>query len=154
MLSAAGKSSVTATMSYEINGTLVSISVPDAGNQLPGGSTLSCTKSNGYVLDALSSYGEFAFTFYTDSLQVGTYTYLSSYGPMYITDFNNTDEFVYGPTDSVSFNVTKYQNGYISGNFSGQLTPMISAGYPNNTYGVPGSVSIKNGTFSNVPIFY
>ena len=121
----------TATLSYKINGNAVNISVNDAESQNPNYYTLGCTKSAGYSLDALSSSGEFTFTFYTDSLTIGNYKYTG-----------------------MSFNVTSYKNGLISGNFSGQLTPMISAGNPNNTYGVPGSVLITNGSFLNVPVFY
>ena len=46
------------------------------------------------------------------------------------------------------------RRGHLSGNFSGALTPMISAGNPYNTYGTPGSVLITNGSFKNVPVFY
>ena len=126
-----GQGGATATLSYKINGNAVNISVNDAESQNPNYYTLGCTKSAGYSLDALSSSGEFTFTFYTDSLTIGNYKYTG-----------------------MSFNVTSYKNGLISGNFSGQLTPMISAGNPNNTYGVPGSVLITNGSFLNVPVFY
>jgi hypothetical protein len=155
MLGISGKKNkVTATLSYEINGTLVSVSVDDADHQGPGVHRLECIKSGGYVLSAISSSGEFVFTFYTDSLKVGSYNYTSIYGPMYVTDFQGRPQYVYGPTDNMSFNVTTYNDGHISGNFSGQLTPMIMARYPDNIYGDPGSVSIKNGSFNNVPIVY
>jgi hypothetical protein len=68
--------------------------------------------------------------------------------------FNGTNEYVHVPSDSMSFNITSYKDGRISGNFSGQLTPMVVAGYPNNTYGAPGSVLVTNGSFQNVPVFY
>jgi hypothetical protein len=54
----------------------------------------------------------------------------------------------------MSFNITSYSKGHISGNFSGILTPMIMAGNPNNTYGPSGSVSITKGSFKDVPVFY
>jgi len=150
MLDNVGKQNkITATMSYESNGNLVTISVEDADNQGPGTHTLECVKSNGYVLSAISSSGEFVFTFFTDSLMVGNYTYPSTWGPMYVTDFQGSPQYVYNPTDIMSFDVTTYKDGHISGNFSGQLTPK-----PNNIYGVPSSVSIKNGSFNNVPIVY
>ncbi len=151
-ITVAGKTP-TATMGYEINGNPVTISVIDAGNLPLGRSTLYCEKSNGYILTGLGSYGEFIFTFYTDSLKVGNYKYTNSYGPMYITTFEGKPQYVYGPTDNMNFNVTSYNDGQISGNFSGQLTPAISQGNP-NIYGTTGSVIIKNGTFNNVPVFY
>jgi hypothetical protein len=150
-----GQGDVTATLSYKINGNAVNISVSDAGSQDPSSYTLGCTKSaGGYSLDGLSSSGEFTFTFYTDSLTIGNYKYTGNYGDMYFLSYNGQDEYAHVPSDSLSFNVTSYKNGLISGNFSGQLTPLISAGNPNNTYGIPGSTVITNGSFQNVPVFY
>jgi hypothetical protein len=149
-----GGGDVTATLSYKINGNAVNISVTDAGSQDPNSYTLGCTKFGGYVLDGVSSSGEFTFNFNMDSLTIGNYIYTGNYGDMFFIDYNNQDEYAHAPTDSMSFNVTSYRNGLISGNFSGQLTPLISAGIPNNTYGIPGSISITNGSFQNVPVFY
>ncbi len=154
MLNASQKQTITATLSYEINGSLVTVSVKDADHQYAGNRTLSCEKSNGYVLGAVSSSGDFVFTFYTDSLRPGDYKYTGNYGPMYVTTFEGRPQYVYSPTDNMSFTVTKFTDGHISGMFSGQLTPAISQGYPNNVYGIPGLVLIKNGSFTNVPIFY
>ena len=149
MLGISGKQNkITATLSYEINGNLVSVSVDDADHQDPSSYTLECVKSNGYVLDAITNFGEFTFTFFTDSLKVGSYNYPSNSGGIYVTDFQGP-EFVYYPTDNMNFNVTTYKDGHISGNFSGMLTPKV-----NNIYGAPSSVSIKNGSFNNVPIVY
>ena len=151
-----GQGNVTATLSYKINGNVVNISVNDADNQstIPY-YTLGCSKNPGYYnLDAISSSGETTFTFYTDSLAVGNYKYSGTYGDMFFIDYYNTAEYVHGPSDSMSFNITSYNNGHISGNFSGVLTPLIAAGNPNNTYGTPGSVLITNGSFENVPVFY
>ena len=146
----------TATLSYEINSNPVNITVDDADNQ--GSNTnyiLGCSKNPGYYnLDAVSSTGEFTFSFYTDSLNVGNYIYNGAYGPMFFTGYNGTNEYAYAPSDSMSFNITSYNNGHISGNFSGVLTPMIAAGNPYNTYGTASSVSITNGSFKNVPVFY
>ena len=94
------------------------------------------------------------FTFPTDSLTVGNYIYTPIYGDTYVASYNGTDEFVHAPADSISFNITSYTKGHISGNFSGRLTPMVSAGYPVNTYGTPGSVLITKGNFKDVPVFY
>ena len=148
-----GGISATATLSYKINGNTVSISVNDAGSQDPNSYTLGCTKSGDYYLDALSNFGEFTFTFYTDSLAVGNYIYTSYYGDMFITSYNNTDEYIHAAADSMSFNITSYNKGLISGNFSGILTPLVTAGIT-NIYGAPSSVAITNGTFKNVPVFY
>ena len=149
-----GQGDVTATLSYKINGNAVNITVSDAGSQDPNSYTLGCTKFGGYILDGVSSSGEFTFNFGTDSLTIGNYIYTGIYGDMFFIDYNNQNEYAHAPTDSMSFNVTSYKNGLISGNFSGQLTPMISAGIPYNTYGAPGSTLITNGSFKNVPVFY
>jgi hypothetical protein len=73
---------------------------------------------------------------------------------MFFISFNGTDEYVHAATDSMSFNITSYSHGHISGNFSGQLTPLVTASSINNTHGAPGSVLITNGTFHNVSVFY
>ncbi|TKK68892.1 hypothetical protein FC093_09345 [Ilyomonas limi] len=151
----AGAQRSAATLSYEINGNAVNISVNDADNRNGSFYTLGCSKYAGYYsLDAVSSSGEFTFTFYTDSLATGNYKYTGAYGDMFITDYNGTNEYVHAVSNSMSFNITSYANGRISGNFSGVLTPMIAAGNPNNIYGTPGSVLITNGSFENVPLFY
>jgi hypothetical protein len=149
-----GQGDVTATLSYKINGNAVNLNVPDAESQNPNSYTLGCTKFGGYILDAVASSGEFTFNFSTDSLTIGNYIYTGNYGDMFFIDYNNQDEYAHFATDSMSFNVTSYKNGLISGNFSGQLTPLVSAGIPNNTYGAPGSILITNGSFQNVPVFY
>jgi hypothetical protein len=149
MLSTSGKHKITATLSYEINGNLVTVSVDDADHQGPGIHMLECVKSNGYILSAVSFTGELVFTFFTDSLKVGSYSYPGNLGPTYVTDFQGKPCYFYYATDNMNFNVTNRQDRYISGNFSGRLTPM-----PNNVPGVPSSVSITNGSFNNVPIVY
>jgi hypothetical protein len=151
-----GRGKVTATLSYKINGNAVNISVNDADNQsvIPY-YTLGCSKYAGYYnLDAISNSGETTFSFYTDSLAVGNYKYLGTYGDLFFIDYYNTAEYVHAPSDSMSINITSYNNGHLSGNFSGVLTPLITAGNPDNTYGAPGSVLITNGSFENVPVFY
>ena len=149
-----GENEKTATLSYEINGQLVTISVKNADQQVPGFRTLYCEKSVGYILSGTSNDGDFVFTFFTDSLEAGNYQYTSNYGPRYVTTFEGRPQYVYGATDNMNFNITSYKDGHISGNFSGQLTPVIMAGNPDNVYGATGSVLIKNGSFNNVPIFY
>jgi hypothetical protein len=151
MLNSGNGGKVTATMSYEINGTPVTVSVKDADHQglYP---TLDCEKSNVYVLGC--SNNDFVFTFYTDSLKVGNYKYISNYGPMYVVTFPGTPNYVAGPTDYMDFTITSYKDGHISGNFSGQLSPLVSQGYYGNVYGTFGSVNIKNGSFTNVPVVY
>ncbi len=144
----------TATLSYQNNGSLVKILVTDADNQNPVYYKLGCSKSGYYQLQALSDYGEFTFPFYTDSLSIGNYKYTGSFGDMFITNDNNRNVFVHDINDYMSFNITNYTNGHISGNFSGKLTLMISAGNPNNIWSTPGSVSITDGSFENVPVFY
>ena len=149
-----GQGRVTATLSYEVNGDAVNISVNDADNQDRNYYTLGCSKSGNYVLEALSSSGELAFVFYTDSLTTGNYIYTGVYGDFFMLSYNGTNEYVHVPSDSMSFNITSYKDGHISGNFSGQLTPLITASNINNIYGTSGSVLITNGSFQNVPVFY
>jgi hypothetical protein len=149
-----GQGGATATLSYKVNGNAVNISVTNAGSQDPTYYTLGCTKSGDYSLEAQSTSGELTFTFYTDSLTIGNYIYTGTYGDMYFMRFNGQDEYAQAASDSLSFNITAYKNGLISGNFSGQLTPLISAGNPYNTYGASGSTLITNGSFKNIPVFY
>jgi hypothetical protein len=144
----------TATLSYEINGNIVTLSVDDAYNQNPNSYTLGCSKSGYYSLSALTSFGEFAFAFYTDSLTVGNYKYTGAFGDMFFTRYNGVNEYVHASSDSMSFNVTSYSNGRISGNFSGALTPLLRPSTISNIFGDPGSVLITNGSFENVPVFY
>jgi hypothetical protein len=153
MLNEQGRGRVTATLSYEVNGNPVSISVPDARNQ--AGYTLAVSKYLGtYMLEGESSSGQIIFGFYKDSLATGIYTYSGSYGDMYFINYNGTDEYVHAYSDSLSFNILSHKDGVISGNFSGRLTPLISAGSVSNIYGAPGSVLITKGSFQNVPVFY
>ena len=156
-----GGSPSVATMTYTVNGSTVTNSVNHPDSQSPTAYQLGCSKtiypgtnSTVYTLDCLSATGEFAFTFFTDSLNVGNYSYTGIYGDMFFLSYNGTDEFVHDPADSMSFNVTSYIKGHISGNFSGRLTPMVMAGYPTNTYGTPGSILITKGSFKDVPVFY
>ena len=154
MLAKNSSGNITATMSYKLNGNAVNISVDDADNQSINYYTLGCSKFAGYYsIEGLSDYGETVFVFYTDSLTVGNYNYIGTYGDMFFISYNGTNEYVHAPSDSMSFNITSYSNGHISGNFSGALTPMIAAGNPDNIYGTPGSVLITNGSFKNVPVF-
>jgi hypothetical protein len=156
-----GGSPSVATMTYMVNGSTVTNSVNHPDSQSPTAYQLGCSKtiypgtnSTVYTLDCLSATGEFAFTFFTDSLHVGNYSYTGIYGDMFFLRYNGTDEYVHDAADSMSFNVTSYIKGHISGNFSGRLTPMVMAGYPTNTYGTPGSILITNGSFKDVPVFY
>jgi hypothetical protein len=147
----------TATLSYEVKGVPVQISVPDAANQPPGYRTLSCIKDAGsgyYALSGVSSIGEIAFLFYTDTLILGDYTYNGSYGEQFFTSYNNENQYTVVATDYLTFSITSYENSRISGNFSGQLTPMISDGNGGFEYGPYSSTKITKGVFKNVPVFY
>jgi hypothetical protein len=155
MLNKNSSGGITATMSYELNGNPVNISVDDAHNLGYNSYILGCSKFSGYyAFQGLSDYGETSFAFYTDSLTIGNYEYISTYGDMFFISYNGTNEYVHAPLDSMSFNITSYNNGHISGNFSGVLTPLITASTINNIFGDPGSVLITNGSFENVPVFY
>jgi hypothetical protein len=126
--------------------------VRDAGNRVGGYYTLSCHKSNGgYNLSGITGNGEFTFTFYTDSLKVGNYKYTATQA--YVTDFGYPC-YMAGPTDNMNINVTSYKNGRVSGNFTGQISPATMQGPYGPVFGTFGSVVIKNGLFSNVPVIY
>jgi hypothetical protein len=122
MLESKNGPKVTATFSYEINGTPVSVTVKDADHQglYP---ELDCEKGNGYVLGC--STNDFVFTFYTDSLKLGNYQYTSAFRDTYVVTYPSTPDYIAGPTDYMDVNITSYNNGHISGNFSGKLTPAI-----------------------------
>ncbi|HVS97023.1 MAG TPA: hypothetical protein VHE54_11085 [Puia sp.] len=150
-----------ATMTYAVNGNTVTNSVKDPDSQSPTAYQLGCSKtiypgtsSTVYILDCVTASGEMTFTFPTDSLAVGNYSYSGVAAELFVLSYNGTDAFLYVPTDSVGFNVTSYTKGHISGTFSARLTPMVTAGYPNNTYGTPGSVIVTKGSFKDVPVFY
>ncbi len=146
-----GPAKITATLSYEVNGNAVNISVNDADKQNPNSFTLGCSKLDYYALTGLSTSGEFAFVFYTTTLTTGHYDFTGAFGDFYMLRYNGTDEYVHANSDSLSLNITSYANGHINGNFSGVLTPMLDAN--SNTFGTPSSVSITNGSFKNVPVF-
>lgn len=154
MLETSGRKKVTARFRYEINGKEESVTIENADRQCTGTRMLVCEKTNVYVLSAVLSVADFIFTFNTDSLRAGNYKYLSSYGPAYVTTFEGRPQYVYGASDHMNVNITSVADGHISGNFSGQLTPAIVPGYPNNVYGAAGSVVIRNGSFTDVPICY
>jgi hypothetical protein len=156
-----GGAPAVSTMTYAVNGNTVTTTVNNPDSQSPASYELGCSKtiypgtnSTVYSLDCLSTSGEMTNTFFTDSLAVGNYLYTGVYGDMFVLSYNGTDEYVHDLADSISFNITSYSKGHVSGNFSGRLTPMIAAGNPNNTYGAPGSVLITNGSFKDVPVFY
>jgi hypothetical protein len=156
-----GNSPGVATMTYTINGNTVTTSVNDPDSQSPTLYQLGCSKdiypgtnSTVYDLDCLNNSGEMTFTFFTDSLAVGDYLYSGSYGDMFFLSYNGVDEYAHDPADSISFNITSYNQGHISGNFSGRLTPLVTASTINNVYGLPGSALVTNGSFKNVPVFY
>ena len=92
-------------------GSTVKICVPDADNQNPNGYTLGCSKTDSYDLFGLTSSGEFTFTFYTDSLTTGDYSYNGSSGDMFFLDNKGTAEYVHAASDNMSFTVTKYDKG-------------------------------------------
>lgn len=91
MLNTNKQGKITATMSYEINGNPVTITVQDADHQVAGYRNLSCQKSAGYLLSGVGSYGEIVFTFYTDSLKVGNYRFSRTDGIIYVTSFGYPD---------------------------------------------------------------
>lgn len=147
-----------ATMTYAVNGNIVTNTVIDPDSQNPAAYQLGCSKtlyqgttSTVYNLDCVSATGELTFTFLTDSLTVGNYNLTGAYD-MFVLSYNGANEYVYAATDSISFNITSYTKGHISGNFSGQLTPLVQSGFSIQADGPP--VSITKGNFKDVPVFY
>jgi hypothetical protein len=152
MLNKSQQKKITATFSYQVNGSPVTISIADADNPVVNDHHLECVKSNVYILSAVSTT-DLIFVFYTDSLKTINYQYTSAMlGPTYVTTFG-PPQYLYGAADYMSFNVTSYSAGHISGNFTGRLTPLLSPGTP-NIWGTPGSTLITGGSFSNVPVIY
>ena len=152
MLNPGGGKKITATLSYEINGTPVNITVEDADRQMPAYRELYCEKTpnnNNYLLAGGRAPNDFIFTFHTDSMKLGNYKYTGMYGTEYVTTFEGRPQYVYVATDYMDFNVTSFKDGHISGNFTGRLTP-----WTNPAYGQAGSVVITKGSFTNIPIFY
>jgi hypothetical protein len=155
MLAAKDAGIIKATMSYKVNGEPVSISLKNADQQDPNSYyyTLLCIKSgNSYGLAGRSATGELDFNFYTDSLTTGNYKYTGAYVALFAITYNETYGYVYATTDSMSFNVTSYNDGLISGNFSGAVSPMTAGG--TNILGTPSSIIVTDGSFQNVPVFY
>jgi hypothetical protein len=148
MLGVSKQKKIKATLSYEVNGTSVAVTVDDADHQPDYSRRLYCQKTSAYYVEAITDYGEFTFYLFTDSLKVGSYSYPSLSGGLFIADYPGPN-FVYYATDYMNINVTSYENGHISGNFSGLLTPK-----PNDIWGVASSTSVTNGSFSNVPVIY
>lgn len=144
-----------ALFSFEANGASVSQTVKN-----PDKLGLSCVKTivpinnNAYVFGSSGIYGNMDFIFYTDSLKTRNYKYLGSYGPMFIMSYTGKNYYAKDVKDSMSFNITSYNNGYISGNFSGRLTELISQSSAGDVYGTPGSLIITKGSFNNVMVFY
>jgi len=161
MLEAEGQSSGgSASMSYQMNGVLIKTTANNANNNIGGYHQLLCEKATytinnadyyRYVLSLGSTSGELTVLLYTDSLQTRNYVLRGT--NEHILSYNNTNAYTRYATDSMSVNITAYSNGRISGNFSGSLTPSIIEGAP-TIYGDPGSISITNGTFENVPVLY
>lgn len=147
---------VTATFSCKVNGAPATLTVEDVANQ---GSvpyrTISCTKQTGtYDLFAMLDTGPIDLYFFTDTLTLGNYRYTTAdVGQQHVIYFSGQSEFLQAPADYISINVTSYNNGYISGNFSALLTPMVD-GNPPYKFGTPSSISVTEGSFNNVPVFY
>lgn len=148
---------VPASFSYKLNGNPVNLTIDDVRNQITVPfAPLSCTKVPGrYEMFAMTEAGGFSLFFFTDSLVVGSYNYTTGdVGEMYVLDYFNQTEFLHAPTDRVSINVTSKANGYISGNFSAVLTPMVDGSTNPYIFGTPSSINVTEGKFSNVPLFY
>lgn len=142
---------VPASFSFKVNGVTRSYSLEDVRkDSYPY--YFSCRKSaNSYNLFGLVDAGKACFYIYTDSLSVGNYSYPTVTG---WADSGYLPFEIYAPTDRISINISSHNNGYISGNFTALLTPVTYAGRIPYTYGTPSSITITEGSFKNVPVFY
>lgn len=143
---------LTGTFSYQVNGTPVNLTIEDVDNTVANDHQLECVKTNQlYTLTAGAGQGDFEFIFLTDTLKLQTYQFTAAiFGPWYVMSAG-PPQYVYSASDYVSFTITSYSNKHISGNFSGRLTPQLSAGTP-VIWGTSGSTVITNGSFTNVPV--
>ena len=111
-----------------------------------------------YNISAQSGfYNDLLLQIYTDSLLVQPYNYFLTQPYYWVVpdqglflgiQYKNRDYQIYLPNDSVNVNITSFSNGYISGTFSADLTPMDSANP------VSGSTKITDGSFQNLQIVY
>jgi len=102
-------------------------------------------------------YNDLYLQIYTDSLLVQSYNYFLTQPYYWVVPdqglflgigYKNMDYQIYLPSDSVNVNITRYSNGYISGTFSADLTPMDVANP------IPGSTKITDGSFQNLQVVY
>ncbi|RYY43904.1 MAG: hypothetical protein EOO06_19005 [Chitinophagaceae bacterium] len=151
---------VKATFNCKVNGDPVILLLEDARDQSTANYSLACTKEVGhYSLYARTSSGGKMLYFVTDSLAVGNYrTSTANVWQMWIMDhaFNgfSYSHFIHASGDYLDINITSHANGYISGNFSGRLTPLIDGGTNPYIFGPSSSTIVTEGSFSNVPVFY
>lgn len=108
------------------------------------------------IIEKSGFYNSLLLSIYTDSLKVQNYNYKLSqpytmtypYQGLFLgITYNKSGCQIFLPNDSVSLNITKYSNGYISGTFAADLTPAV--GNP-----VPGSTKITSGSFQNLQVIY
>jgi len=148
-----------AAMSYDVNDTLVTITAASNYDEQTSNDFVRCIKSDNsvygipsdYNIEALSPSGNrFSFDISTDSLTIGNYSFDSLLigEPYHVIVYNKRSSAIYSPVDTISINITSYSKGYIGGNFTARLTPVF------DTWGIPGSTIITNGSFKNVPVYY
>lgn len=144
---------VPASFSFKVNGITKSYSVADVRKEITYSSpSFSCTKTaDRYNIFGKVEIGSAYFSIFTDSLSVGNYTQTTVTAK---ADTGYLPFYIYAPTDRVSINISSHSNGYISGNFTALLTPVIDGSRIPYTYGAPSSIAITEGSFKNVPVFY
>ena len=148
---------VPASFSFKVNGITKSYSVEDVRKESGYASpSFSCTKTAGrYNIFGKVEIGAAYFSIFTDSLSVRNYTYTpADIGSTAVADTGYLPFYIYAPTDRISINISSHSNGYISGNFTALLTPVIDGSRIPYTYGAPSSIAITEGSFKNVPVFY
>jgi len=147
---------VPASFSFKVNGITKSYCVDDVRKQSTNPYSFSCTKTAGrYDIFGKVEIGAAYFSIYTDSLSVRNYTYTpADIWSTAVADTGYLPFYIYAPTDRISINISSYSNGYISGNFTALLTPVIDGSRIPYTYGAPSSIAITEGSFKNVPVFY
>lgn len=160
MLNTKNGPKVKATFSYKVNGEPVNVEVADARDQSPSSYQLICMKeSDHYYLYARTNSGYTTLYFKTDTLATGNYrNTTATVGEIEVLDHVSNNQyfaqFIHAPGDYTDVNITSHANGFVSGNFTCVLTPLLDGGGSIYIFGPSGSTVVTAGTFTNIPVFY
>jgi hypothetical protein len=141
-----------ATMQYKVNGELVTMTSAQAGTPITFYKFQFSGSPTNYDLEGGGIAG---FTILSDSLRVGNYVYdsASQYLPAFMSD-GREQSALHFSGDNININITRYANGYISGNFTAKLSPTPAQRALLYDYSRKGTTLITEGLFTNVPCIY